>query len=287
MPAALATRYHQPETLDDALASLARAPHRLLAGGTDVFPSLQNRPLTGAILDLTRIGSLRRIWQDDTAWNIGAGITWSDLLKADLPSAFDALKQAACEVGSIQIQNRGTLAGNLCNASPAADGVPALLVLDAMVELASATGTRQLPLQDFILGNRKTALRPDEILTAIRVPKPSTQGVSRFEKLGARRYLVISIAMLAIRLEVRDGVVGNAALAVGACSAVAQRLPRLEQALIGKPIAALFQPGNLIMPSALASLQPIDDVRASAAYRTEAVAELIRRAISAISQSLA
>src|SRR5690606_35270448 len=123
------------------------------------------------------------------------------------------------------IQNMASVAGNLCNASPAADGVPGLLVLDAEVELRSASATRTLALGDFILGNRKTALRPDEMVTAIRVPKTSTDGASAFEKLGARRYLVISIAMAAVRVVADDdGRVSSAAIAVGSCSAVAQRL---------------------------------------------------------------
>ena len=99
-----------------------------------------------------------------------AATTWSEIAAANLPPAFDALRQAAREVGSIQIQNRGTIAGNLCNASPAADGVPPLLALDAAVELASANGTRQLPLSEFITGYRRTARQPDEILSAVIVP---------------------------------------------------------------------------------------------------------------------
>src|SRR5690606_23592351 len=121
---------------------------------------------------------------------------------------------AALEVGSGQIQNVASIAGNLCNASPAADGVPGLMVLDAEVELRSATTTRRLPLEKFILGNRRTALAPGEMVTAIRVPKASTSGTSAFVKLGARRYLVISIAMAAVRLTVEDGRVGSAAVAV-------------------------------------------------------------------------
>jgi CO/xanthine dehydrogenase FAD-binding subunit len=284
MSAALATRYHQPATLEDALWQLAEAPHRLLAGGTDVFPALQNRPLTGDILDLSRIASLQQITQDDASWQIGAGVTWTGLIKAELPPAFDSLKQAAREVGSIQIQNRGTIGGNLCNASPAADGVPPLLVLDAEMVLTSRRETRTLPLGAFILANRKTALKPDEILTAIRVPKASTGGISRFEKLGARRYLVISIAMLAVRLEVAKGIIQQAALAVGACSPVAQRLFVIEQALIGQPIEKLAH-GALTFEAP--TLSPIDDVRATAAYRNEAVAELIGRALQATARSLA
>ena len=163
----------------------------------------------------------------------------------------------------MQIQNAGTLAGNLCNASPAADGVPALLVLDAEVELASAAGTRRLALADFILGNRKTARRPGELVTAVRIPKASAAGRSHFVKLGARRYLVISIVMAAARLAVDEaGLVSEAAIAVGACSAVAQRLPALEAALLGEPadatLAERVEAGHLagLAPSTTCAAPP-------------------------------
>jgi CO/xanthine dehydrogenase FAD-binding subunit len=196
-----------------------------------------------------------------------------------LPPAFDALRLAAKEVGSVQIQNLACVAGNLCNASPAADGVPALMVLDAEVELTSLGGKRVLPLGEFILGNRKTALRPDEMVTAIRVPKASTTGASAFEKLGARRYLVISIAMAAARLALDDdGRISKAAVAVGSCSAVAQRLSGLESALVG------LRPDKEIADAVAAArfheLAPIDDVRGSADYRRAAAREIVLRAIN-------
>jgi CO/xanthine dehydrogenase FAD-binding subunit len=181
-------------------------------------------------------------------------------------------------VGSIQIQNVGTIAGNLCNASPAADGVPALMALDAEVELRSVGGTRCLPLEKFILGNRKTAIRPGEMATAIRIPKGSARGTSAFVKLGARRYLVISIAMAAARLAVgTNGRIVEAAVAVGSCSAVAQRLPALEAALVGRPADGSL--GGAVTAEHLAALTPIDDVRGSPAYRIEAAREIVVRAL--------
>ena len=134
----------------------------------------------------------------------------------------------------MQIQNRGTLAGNLCTASPAGDGLPNLLALDAEIELASAGGTpAACAMRDFLTGYRQTACRADEIVTAILVPKPAGADVrSHFLKLGARRYLVISIAMVAGVIETApDGRIARARLAVGACSAVPQRLTALEAAL--------------------------------------------------------
>jgi CO/xanthine dehydrogenase FAD-binding subunit len=230
------------------------------------------------VLDINALSGLRGVSDDGGHIVIGARTPWTAIAHADLPPTFDALKAAAREVGSIQIQNVGTVAGNLCNASPAADGVPPLMVLDAEVELRSAGGTRRLPLQKFILGNRKTALRPGEMVTAIRIPNVSAQGASAFVKLGARRYLVISIAMAAVRLVVgSDGRVMEAAVAVGSCSAVAQRLPALEAALVSR--AADISLGAAIEAEHLAGLAPIDDVRGSREYRIEAAREIIARAL--------
>lgn len=175
----------------------------------------------------------------------------------------------------MQIQNAGTLGGNLCNASPAADGVPALLSLEARVELRSESRTRVLPLSDFLLGPRRTALAAGEILSAVLIPDVSGQG--GFLKLGARRYLVISIAMVAARIAVSEGRISAAALAVGACSPVACRLPDQEAALIGCPVAAAVSAidAALILPV----LAPIDDPRADAGYRQIAAVELLRRLV--------
>ncbi|MCL5777769.1 FAD binding domain-containing protein [Limibaculum sp. FT325] len=267
--------YERPGTLDEALALMAVGQWRILAGGTDLYPATARPGLPGPILDIGALPELRGIARTPEGWRIGAGVTWSEAIGADLPPAFAALAEAGREVGSVQIQNAATVMGNLCNASPAADGVPALLVLDAEVELASEAGRRRLGLSDFILGNRRTAREAGEIAVAIHVPAAAVAGGSAFEKLGARRYLVISIAMAAARVVVADGRVAAAALAVGACSEVARRLTAVEAALVGQPADA-----PRIDPAAVAAaLDPIDDVRATAAYRREAAAEILRRAV--------
>jgi CO/xanthine dehydrogenase FAD-binding subunit len=271
-------RYAKPHSLEEALALLAEGPWRILAGGTDFYPALGAKPLRENVLDINALSELRGVSDDGGRIVIGARTPWTAIAHADLPPAFDALKAAAREVGSIQIQNVGTVAGNLCNASPAADGVPALMVLDAEIELRSAGTTRRLPLEKFILGNRKTALRPGEMVTAIRVPRASAKGSSAFVKLGARRYLVISIAMAAARLVVgADGRIAEAAVAVGSCSAVAQRLPALEAALVGRVVDNSL--ASVVVAEHLAALAPIDDVRGSREYRIEAAREIIARAL--------
>jgi CO/xanthine dehydrogenase FAD-binding subunit len=269
--------YRRPDTMAEVLALLATGDWTVLAGGTDFYPGLRDRPPSGPILDITGIDGLRRIRQDTKHWRIGAMTTWSDIIAAGLPPAFDALKQAARGVGSVQIQNRASVAGNLCNASPAADGVPPLMVLDAEVVLTRGTGSRQLALDAFIPGNRATALAPGEMVTEVLIPKTSSIGTSKFEKLGARRYLVISIAMVAARIAIDDQEkISAAAISVGACSAVARRMVDLEEKLIGRP--ATPKTFATITADDISSLTPIDDVRAPASYRLDAAAELARRA---------
>jgi CO/xanthine dehydrogenase FAD-binding subunit len=271
---------YRPVSLEEALAIRAESDAAVIAGGTDVYPALGPGAPRGATLDIARVAGLRAIARDGDHWRIGALATWTDLRRAALPHAFDGLKAAAREVGSVQIQNAATLAGNLCNASPAADGAPCLLTLDASVELASARGTRRLPLSAFLLGPRQTALASDELMTAILIPEPDPAARSAFLKLGARVYLVISIAMVAVTLTPdAAGRVRAARVAVGACSAVAQRLEALEAALIGAPMAPEAL-ASLATEAHLAPLSPIDDVRADAAYRREAALELVRRALA-------
>lgn len=273
------THYAKPATLDEALALLGSDAWRILAGGTDFYPALGAKPLRENILDLNGISGLRGIVEMQDHWRIGARATWSDVLRFPFPPAFDALKQAAREVGSVQIQNVASLAGNLCNASPAADGVPALLVLDAEVEIRSVAGARILPLCDFILGNRRTALAAGEMVTAIRVPKASTAGAAAFVKLGARRYLVISIAMAAARLLIENDRVTDASVAVGACSAVAVRLAHVEAALCGR--VADIALAEVVRSASFDELAPIDDVRGTADYRHGAAREIVARAVLA------
>ena len=272
------TRYEKPRTLDYALELASVGSWRVLAGGTDFYPAQGSKPLRDDVLDINGLEELRGIAEDERGWRIGARTTWTDLIRTALPAAFDGLKAAAREVGSVQIQNTGTVAGNLCNASPAADGVPPLLTLDAEVELRSAGAMRVLPLGEFILGNRRTALRPGELVTAILVPRASSAGASSFLKLGARRYLVISIAMVAARVTVEAGRISQVVIAVGACSAVAQRLPELERDLVGRDIDGV---AAAVEPWHLEALTPIDDVRGDAGYRRAAALELVGRALSA------
>lgn len=288
--------YLRPSTLAEAFHALADdklnptsgdAIDRLtvLAGGTDFFPAqtarrawLENAPQN--VLDIWGIDELRGIRGGEDGTSFGALTTWTEICGAELPPAFDGLKLAAREVGGRQVQNRGTIAGNICNASPAADGVPPLLTLDAKVEIASLRGRRSVPLAEFITDNRRTALAPDELVTAVRAPRQSPDARSIFLKLGARSYLLISIVSVAVVIEQdADGRIAKAAIAVGACSAVPVRLAKLERQLAdAKPDAI----AHLVEQHANSTLAPIDDVRGSASYRKHAAAILVERALAEI-----
>ncbi len=272
--------YLRPRSLPDALSALAASRWLVLAGGTDIYPAHVGRPFDEPVLDLSGIGDLRGIDEHADHWRIKALTTWSDLIAAPLPPLFDALKQAAREIGGVQIQNAGTVIGNVCNAAPAADGVPCLLALDAEVALEAADGGRRLSLDAFITGARKTACRPGELVSALILPKPrAPTTLAWFSKLGTRRYLVISIVMIAISLDVdSDGRITAARIAIGACSPVARRLPELEAALRGRTLNSAL--ADVPHENHLAPLTPIDDIRADAAYRREAALTLIRRGLA-------
>lgn len=259
---------------------LADSGAQILAGGTDFYPALGERVPPCDVVDITALGEIRGISFQPEHFRIGGLTTWTEIIRIPLPRCFDALKAAAREVGSVQIQNRGTVAGNLCNASPAADGVPPLLALDAEVELASTSGTRCIPLAQFITGNRKTQRRAGEILSAVLVPRRIENAASVFLKLGARKYLVISISMVAAAVLVDDsGHVAEAHVAVGSCSATARRLSSLEKDLVGRKADPDI--AQAVLSDHLAELSPIDDVRATGEYRRDASLTLVRRALEA------
>jgi CO/xanthine dehydrogenase FAD-binding subunit len=283
--------YLRPAQLGEALGALAApspagAAWTVLAGATDHYPARVGRPPGDDVLDVTAIRGLRGIEAVPGGWRIGALATWAELAEADLPPLFDGIRAAALTIGGRQIQARGTVVGNVCNASPAADGLPNLLALDAQVELSSHNAARIVPVGLFVIGNRRTVRRPDELVTGLHVPEPLPAATVRstFEKLGSRAYLVISIAMVAAVVEIDDaGAIQRARVAIGACSEVAQRLDALEASLGGlraTAVAGAIQ--EHVRPEHLARLTPIDDVRGSSVYRREAALELVRRALAGV-----
>ena len=271
--------YYRPDKINDALYSLSKEKLTIAAGCTDLLPSTQQENLGNNILDISGIKSLRHISFENGFRKIGSGVTWTDLVENnELPKCYDMLKECSLQIGSKQIQNLGTIGGNLCNASPAADGVPCLLSLDASIELLSVNGKRVLKLEDFIKGSRKTELQNNEILSAILIPKEAEIGRSSFLKLGARKYLVISIAMVACKLNLKKDVISEITISVGSCSAVAKRIKSLENLLIGKSIKDELT--TIILNYNYENyLSPINDIRGTNTYRFKASKVLVKDTI--------
>jgi xanthine dehydrogenase small subunit len=270
--------FFRPASLAEALAIRAEREVVILAGGTDIYPERTKRaawgdPAHADLLDITAIPGLNRIDETRAAFRFGSLVTWTDLIHASLPPIFDAYRRAAREVGGIQVRNRGTLVGNLCTASPTCASIPNLLALEARVELTSTSGRREVPVAAFVDRSGHTLARPDEIVTAIVVPKHADAG-SAFRKVGARRYLAIPIAVVsAIVATTTQNTLTDVRIAVGACSPVARRLNTLERELIGVHVA---EAAMRLENRHFRVLDAIDDARASAAYRLAAAETLTR-----------
>jgi CO/xanthine dehydrogenase FAD-binding subunit len=260
---------------------LQAGTHRVIAGATDVFAQNPDRSV-GALLDISRIEALRGVTITEDNVRIGAITTWSAIRDAALPAHMDALRQAAVTIGGVQIQNRATIGGNVCNASPAADGVLALLALDASIDVASVSGCRRLPLSAALDQNRRSLLGRNELLEAVIVPLKGTS-TSCFLKLGRRANLAISVLACAVAIEWSpEGEIVTLRACIGAASRAPMRLSRLERRLVG--LSHLDHREALVTGEDVAALTPIDDIRASADYRRHAAVVLLNRAISRASE---
>jgi len=270
-----------PERLDQALELLseaaAGAPPTVLAGGTDLWVRWSSgQPRPARVLSLHRLTELRQIGIDEDGWlRLGAACTHAELRRSlEVQRACPALAEAAATVGAAQVQEQGTLGGNLVNASPAADLPPPLLAARAEVELASRAGRRWLLLDRFFLGYRRIDLRPDELLVAVRVPPLPPPAFERFRKIGTRRAQAIAKVCGACRLGLDEaGRVALAGLAFGSVAPITLRLEELERWLVGRrlDVATAAEAEE----RARAAVHPIDDVRSTAEYRRSMVGRLV------------
>jgi carbon-monoxide dehydrogenase medium subunit len=273
--------YVQPQSLDDALALLARYGDgaRIVAGGTDVIVELSRgiRP-TATLIDITAIPGLRHVDLTDGIITLGALITHNDVVASRLcRQRALPLAQACWEVGAPQIRTRGTIAGNLITASPANDTITPLVALDAEIVLASTRGERVLRLEDFYLGVRRTALRPDELLREIRFSPMRDNQRGRFVKLGLRRAQAISVIDAAVVLTFDKMAVTEARVALGSLAPTIVRAERAEVFLAGKTLTA--EVCSEAAALACAAVSPIDDVRGTATYRLQTLHNLLARTL--------
>lgn len=274
--------YHQPASLAEAVALGARYGDdaRFLAGGTDLIIQMRRGRLApGQVVSLRRVPGLDAIAADG-AVRLGSLVTHRAVERSPhFQGPLRALVEGAEVIGGHQIRNAGTVGGNVVNASPAADLVPVLLVLDAEVTCVGVAGERTLPLAGFLTGPGRTARRPDEVVTGVRFPPPGPGTATAFLKAGRRRAMEIAVACVAVRLTLdADGRCRAAAIALGAVAPTAIRVPEAEAALVGRPLGAeaLGEAGR----AAAAACRPIDDVRASARYRRRLVETLVPRALA-------
>jgi len=278
--------YYTPTTLEEALRLLAdHAPRaRVVAGATDLLLELERGVRKGVetLIDITRLAELDGIALGRDGWiRLGALVTHNACVASDVivRRAFP-LARACWEVGSPQIRNRATVAGNLITASPANDSISPLMALEAQLRLRSVRGERTVALRDFYTGVRSTVMQPDELLTEIAFPALGPGESGTFVKIALRRAQAISVVNVAVVLGLSAGKVRRAAIALGAVAPTILRVPQAEAQLTGKALTA--ETVRLTADQAALAARPIDDLRGSAAFRREMVRVGVRRGLNSL-----
>ncbi len=281
--------YDGPTTIDDAVALLAQGNARALAGGTDLVPQLrEGRRHASRVVDLKRIAELIAIQRSaDGGWRIGAAANVTRLARhAELAVAHPGLIEAASLIGSLQIQNRATLGGNVCNAAPSADAVPVLIVLAAQAEIAGPAGRRIVAIESIPRSPGQSMLAPGEIVVAILLPPPAARQAARYLRMTPRREMDIAVAGVGafIELDAATGIIASARVALASVAPTPIRAAAAEAVLIGqRPTLELFAAAGA---AAAHDAKPISDTRGSADYRRELVAVLTRRALTRCASDL-
>lgn len=277
--------YHRPTELEQALELLSEHKEdcKIIAGGTDLIPAArQGRMLLPRrihIIDISSIKELNYIIKDGALIRIGATARLSEIgMSAVVKEHLPVLADAASQMGSLQVRNLGTIGGNLCNASPAADTASPLLVLDARVNVRGIDRQRLVPLKGFFTGPGKTTLAPGEILAEVQIPLTKPAGSSCFIKLGRRNAFTLSIVSVATLVKVKDGIFDDIRIALGSVAPTPFRASKAEEHLIGEKVnEQVIDDGANVVAS---EVKPISDVRAGAEYRRDMSLVLTKRAIS-------
>lgn len=278
--------YHRPAKLEQALKLLSELKEgcKIIAGGTDLIPAARRGGMLSLghihhIIDISLIKELNHITKDDDMIRIGATtVLWEIEMSPVVKEYAPILADAASQIGSLQIRNRGTIGGNLCNASPAADTAPPLLVLDAKADVRSIDRQRLVPLSEFFIGPGTTMLAPDEILAEVQIPILKAAVGSCFIKLGRRNAFTLSMISVATLVKVGNGIFDDVKIALGAVAATPIRASKAEERLIGGRVSKqVIDDGAKTVAS---EVKPISDVRASAEYRKDMSYILTKRAIS-------
>ncbi len=275
----------RPATLAEALALLASGAGRPLAGGTDLMV-LYNAGKTQdtRFLDISRLLELKGIRETSTHLDLGALCTFTELLEHPaIHRHTPNLVKSARATGALAIQNRGTLGGNIANASPAGDTPPCLLAYGAELELVSARGTRVVPYEAFHRGYKLMDLAPDELVARIRLPKPVGTHVHYFRKVGTRQAQAIAKVSLACVAQIAEGRIAKVRIGLGAVAPTPVRAPHAEATLCGQPLDAL--PVDAILRALEADMSPIDDIRSTAHYRRIVMRNILGQALRILSET--
>jgi CO/xanthine dehydrogenase FAD-binding subunit len=274
-----------PRSLGEALALLDREPGvwRPFAGGTDLMVLLEAGKLEHKKwVSIRDLAELRGIAESAAHVDLGAAVTYGEVLESPtLAREFPSLVRAAAETGAVAIQNRGTLGGNIANASPAADSPPALLVYEAEIELASARGARWVRYADFHTGYKRTVMDPRELIRRIRLPRGAA-GVHYYRKVGTRRAQAISKVVLAGLGRAEAGRIADIRIALGSVAPTTIRCRRTEALLAGR----LLEPATIdaARRELAAEIAPIDDIRSSAAFRRRVAQNLLAEFLEGLSR---
>ena len=276
--------YQRVNTVSEALEVLSgnNETLKILAGGTDLLVMIQENLISpGELLDISRIEELKGIEEDEGRIRLGALVTHGRIAESSLlREKALPLVESCTEVGSPQIRNLGTIGGNLVMASPSGDSIPALYVLGAEVILASKEGERSIPIEDFLIGVKKSVIRPDELLVAISFPGMSADDRGFFKKLGQRKALAISKVSISAIVSLRDRVVTSVRIALGAVATTVIRTPRTESFLVGQALTpeVISEAARLCSEESRA----ITDIRSTAGYRDEMAGLLLARGLEEI-----
>lgn len=281
-------RYERPETVEAAVRLLAGGEARALAGGTDLVPQLRERRRQARIVvDIKHIEPLRSLVRTTSGgWRIGAAASIARLARdADFAHEHQALLESGRLIGSLQIQSRATLGGNLCNAAPSADAVPLLIALGAQAEIAGPGGLRHLPAAQVAAGPGRSVLAPDELLVALELPPRRARTAARYLRFTPRREMDIAVAGSGVVLGLgEDGRIAQASVVLASVAPTPLAAPAAVRCLVGeRPSAAAFAAAGA---AAAGEATPISDTRGSADYRRQLVAVLTRRALADCARQL-
>lgn len=273
-------KYHAPKSLNGALTLLVdQEEAKPIIGGTDLIIAMRAAACTPShVIDLNEIAELNYIKEEEDYIKIGATTTHAQVATSPIAGKLPALVDAVSRIGSPQIRNRGTITGNICNASPAADSAPPLLVHDAEVVVKSLDEERIMPLEDLFAGPKINSLEPSELLTEIRIPVPNGGSASSYKRIGRRKAFTLSVVSSAAFIQMDDETCVDAKVAFGSVAITPIRVPEAEELLKGSNLddEAIDAASEMVYET----VKPITDVRGTAEYRKDMCPVLMKRAIS-------